>query len=89
MFWIGGHHAKRLSTWGVPMCVSRSTLTRRATLPRAAEAWLYDSGAFSELDNHGSWTVSPYAYVRELRQFRDGIGWLVWATATRTWRARG
>ncbi|MFE4752411.1 hypothetical protein ACFRIB_19385 [Streptomyces mirabilis] len=56
MFWLGGHHAKWLSTWGVPMCVSRSALTGRATLPRAAEAWVYDSGAFSELDNHGDWT---------------------------------
>jgi hypothetical protein len=79
MFWIGGHHANRLSTWGVPMCVSRSALTGRATLPRAAEAWVYDSGAFSELGDHGGWTIGPHAYVRELRQFRDGIGHLVWA----------
>ncbi|MCX4564335.1 hypothetical protein OHA02_50220 [Streptomyces phaeochromogenes] len=79
MFWIGAHHAKWLSTWGVPMCVSRHTLTGRATLPRAAENWVYDSAAFSELDNHGGWTIGPNAYIRELRQFRDGIGRLVWA----------
>ncbi|MEV5989510.1 hypothetical protein AB0L85_31940 [Streptomyces sp. NPDC052051] len=37
-------------------------------------------GAFSELDNHGGWTIGPHAYVRELHQFRDGIGRLVWAS---------
>ncbi|ALV39155.1 hypothetical protein [Streptomyces sp. CdTB01] len=61
------------------MCVSRSTLTERATLPRAADAWVCDSGAFSELGDHDGWTVSAYAYVRELRRYRDEIGLLVWA----------
>ncbi|WP_031174209.1 DUF7221 family queuine tRNA-ribosyltransferase-like protein [Streptomyces durhamensis] len=50
MFWIGGHHAKWLSTCGVPMCVSRSILTQRATLPLAADAWVCDSGAARDDD---------------------------------------
>lgn len=65
MFRTGAHHAKSLSTRGVPMCLSRSTLTGRATLPPAADVQVCDPG----------WTVSLYAYAkRELRRYRDEIG---------------
>lgn len=78
-FWLGGHHARWLSTWGVPMCVSRNTLAARASLPRAAEEWICDSGAFTEIDRHGRWTVTPRQYVRDIRRYRDEIGLLAWA----------
>ncbi|WP_436318571.1 DUF7221 family queuine tRNA-ribosyltransferase-like protein [Streptomyces nodosus] len=79
MFWLGGHHANWLSTWNVPMCVSRNTLVGMARLPRAAESWMCDSGAFTEIDRNGAWTVSPLQYVRDLYRFRDEIGRMRWA----------
>jgi hypothetical protein len=77
-FWIGAPHGAALARWGVPVCVSRNTLTARASLPRAAESWMCDSGAFSEIKEHGTWTVTPRQYVRDLRRFRDEISRLVW-----------
>ncbi|WP_238431640.1 DUF7221 family queuine tRNA-ribosyltransferase-like protein [Streptomyces cavernae] len=84
-FWLGGHHARWLSTWNVPMCVSRNTLANVRTLPRAAEIWMCDSAAFSEIDEHGEWTFTPYQWVRELRRYRDEIGRLAWA-GPQDWR---
>ncbi|WP_205526056.1 hypothetical protein [Streptomyces sp. S1D4-20] len=79
MFWLGGHHPTWLSTWNVPMCVSRNTLVGMSRLPRAAESWMCDSGAFTEIDRNGAWTVSPLQYVRDLYRFRDEIGRMCWA----------
>ncbi|WP_254885325.1 hypothetical protein [Streptomyces sp. NA02950] len=77
--WLGAHHARALARWCVPLCVSRRNLANLRDLPRAAAPWVCDSGAFTELSLHGRWTITPYAYARELRRYRDEIGWLSWA----------
>lgn len=78
-FWLGAHHARWLATAGVPLCVSRRTLTGRRSLPRAAVPWVLDSGGFTELSLHGEWTVPAWQYATEVRRFRDEIGLLAWA----------
>lgn len=63
----------------VPLFVSRRTLSRRRTLPRALGPWALDSGGFTELSLFGRWTIGAHAYAAEVRRFRDEIGNLAWA----------
>ncbi|XXZ47523.1 hypothetical protein AAGT00_00805 (plasmid) [Streptomyces cavourensis] len=58
----------------IPLCVSHHRLDGRRTLPRAVTPWMLDSGGFTELSQHGEWTVSPYAYAAAARRYYDEIG---------------
>lgn len=78
-FYLGAHHADWLARAGVPLFVSRRTLARCKTLPRAVAPWACDSGGFSELSLHGRWTLSAREYAAEVRRYRDEIGQLAWA----------
>lgn len=78
-FWLGAHHPRWLATVGVPLMVSHRSLTGRRSLPRAAEAWVCDSGGFTELSMNGGWTVPAVVYARGVRRFRDEIGRMEWA----------
>lgn len=78
-FWLGTHHPEWLGRVDVDLFVSRRALARRRSLPRATAPWALDSGGFSELSLHGLWTLTPSAYVAEVRRFRDEIGSLAWA----------
>ncbi|MFJ4988692.1 hypothetical protein ACIP9H_33445 [Streptomyces sp. NPDC088732] len=60
----------------VPLCVSHHRLDGRSTLPRAVTPWMLDSGGFTELSTHGTWTVSPYDYAAAARRYADEIGML-------------
>ncbi len=81
-FFLGTHQPHWLAD---PRCaeidlfVSRSTLKKRRSLPRAVTSWALDSGGFTELQKHGRWTISPAEYVAEVRRFRDEIGQMEWA----------
>jgi hypothetical protein len=63
----------------VPLFVSHTRLSARRTLPRALGRWALDSGAFTEVALHGTFTTTPAAYVRAVRRYRDEIGGLDWA----------
>jgi hypothetical protein len=78
-FFLGTHHPDWLARAGVPLFVSRRSLSARKTLPRAAVRWALDSGGFTELSMHGGWRLTPYQYVDEVRRYRDEIGELAWA----------
>jgi hypothetical protein len=78
-FYLGTHHPHWLGTVDVPLFVSRRSLSDRKTLPRARAPWCLDSGGFSELSLHGRWTITPAAYVAEVRRFVAEVGNLVWA----------
>ena len=72
-FFLGTHEAHWLADprfARVPLFVSRRRLTLRRKLPRAVGTWALDSGGFTELQMHGRWTLSPAAYVAEVRRFR-------------------
>lgn len=79
-FFLGTHHPAWLARFDVPLFVSRRSLTKMRTLPRARGAWALDSGGFTELSLHGRWTVSAADYAEDVRRFRDEIGGLAWAS---------
>lgn len=68
-----------LATARVPLMVSHGRLRRVRNLPKAAAPWVCDSGAFTELKDHGRWRDTPEQYVDALYQYRDQIGQMVWA----------
>ena len=78
-FYLGAHHPDWLAKAGVPLFVSRRSLMKRRTFPRAIAPWSLDSGSFTELTLHGRWTLSPAAYVAEVRRYRDEIGMMDWS----------
>lgn len=78
-FYLGTHKVAWLERAGVPLFLSYSTLRDRVELPRAIERWAMDSGGFTQLSQHGRWTISPYEYARSVRRYRDEIGMLDWA----------
>lgn len=74
MFYLGCPEPSWIRRTSVPLFISRTRLGRLATLPAARGPWALDSGGFSELDLHGRWTVSPKAYVAEVRRYVDQLG---------------
>lgn len=76
-FYLGTHRPHWLELTNVPLFVSRNTLTGRKTLPRARAQWALDSGAFTELRDHGRWRIGPAEYVAEVRRYQQ-IGGLEW-----------
>lgn len=70
---------RHLGKTSVPLFISRRQLSKRKRLPEAAGPWALDSGGFTELSMHGRWTLSPRAYVDEVRRFAEGCGRLSWA----------
>lgn len=79
IFWLGTHKPGWLARTDVPLFVSARRLRERKALPVAAGRWALDSGAFTELQRHGTWTVPATQYASEVRRWRDAIGGLAWA----------
>lgn len=82
LFWLGTHMPGWL--WleafrGVPLFVSRRTLARRKRLGPALTDWALDSGGFTELQQHGRWTVSPQQYAEEVERLMVETGTMAWA----------
>ncbi len=65
--------------WEVPVMISHGRLRDRKTLPRATAPWICDSRGFTELSQHGRWTITPEAYAKALLRYADEIGQLAWA----------
>jgi hypothetical protein len=78
-FWLGVPEPAWLGRLTVPMFASDARLRERVSLPVATGPWALDSGGFSQLKYHGTWTVTPGEYVERARRYRDEIGRLVWA----------
>lgn len=78
-FYLGTHRPSWLERTDVPLFVSRVTMPK-TKLPRAIGPWALDSGAFSEIQLHGRWTLEPAAYVDEVRRYASEIGQLEWAS---------
>lgn len=79
MFYLGIHQPHWLAQTSVPLFMSRRRLIGRANFPRAAGRWALDSGAFTEIKDHGKWTVTPKDYADSVRRFQDKIGGMDWA----------
>jgi hypothetical protein len=79
MFYLGTHEVSWLGKAGFPLFVSHMRLRHRKTLPRAAGRWALDSGGFTQLAQHGTWTITPKAYATAVRRYASEIGNLDWA----------
>jgi hypothetical protein len=85
MVWLGGDvHA---FWWGTPLLVSYGRLRAAKTLPAATAPWVCDSRAFSEITQHGTWTISAEQYAADLVRYAREIGHLAWA-APQDWPCR-
>ncbi len=78
-FYLGTHQPAWLARVRFPLCVSHRRLHRYRHLPTARCRWVLDSGVFSELSDHGRWTLPPETYVAVVRRYREHIGCLAWA----------
>jgi hypothetical protein len=78
-FYLGAHRPGWLGTANVPLFVSHRQLAKVKRLPRAIAPWSLDSGAFSEISQHGRWTFGPATYIEAVARYREEIGNLDWA----------
>jgi hypothetical protein len=78
--WLGTHQVHWLGTAGVPLFVSRRRLARirPVSWPVAAAPWALDSGAFTELNAHGGWSITAREYAAFAREASERIGSLAW-----------
>lgn len=85
MFFLGAPDASWLPRSSTPLMLSRSRLAdRKAPLPTSAVPWYLDSAAFTELEQHGRWTLDAYGWAQLARRWGDEAGQLV-AIATQDW----
>ncbi len=82
-FYLGTHEPHWVQIPGEwPLFISRIRLARKKKTRLVAQRpWALDSGGFTQLSQHGQWTVSPEQYVEEVRTWAAGIGRLEWAAA--------
>ncbi|WP_432114043.1 DUF7221 family queuine tRNA-ribosyltransferase-like protein [Streptomyces sp. S1] len=60
---------------GVTLFLSRVRLApRKSPFPKALHSYCIDSGGFSELQQHGRWTLTAAEYVAEIRRFLAELG---------------
>ena len=64
----------------IPLFVSHRTLRRYKNLKPATTRWSLDSGGFTELTLHGTWTIKPSEYITAIRRYQNEIGMLDWAS---------
>lgn len=82
-FYLGTHRPRWLEqisnqAGNVPLFISFNTLaeykSRGDAFPKGLTSWALDSGAFTVLDRHGDWTVSPDMYGGAVYRFMEDIG---------------
>ena len=79
-FYLGTHMPNWLRELDVPLFVSRTRLEKyKGNLPRAAGRWVLDSGAFSEIQLHGRWTLTATDYAALVTRYQQEVGGLEWA----------
>lgn len=79
MFYLGCHQPAWLGEMDIPLFVSHRRLAHRRSLSRARGPWCLDSGAFSEIQQYGGWTISAEQYAAAVRRYIQEIGGLQWA----------
>ncbi len=84
IFYLGTHKPAWLTRTDVPLFVSRRSLCKYRSMPKALGPWALDSGGFSELSLHGRYTVSPQWYAEEVLRWRVEVGQMEWA-AVQDW----
>ena len=74
IFYLGTHETAWLGRVDYPLFVSHMRLMKRRSLPRATCRWALDSGGFTQLSQHGTWTFTARQYVPAVRRYSDEIG---------------
>jgi hypothetical protein len=72
LFYLGTHMPHWLKDErfaDVPLFISRRTLNRLGTPPRACTAFALDSGGFTELQMFGRWTLNAEQYADEVGRY--------------------
>lgn len=77
-FYLGTTMPAWLRTSQHPLFISHKRLTRYKTLPQAKTNWCLDSGGFTELTQHGTWTIPPQDYIQAVKRYEQHIGKLDW-----------
>lgn len=77
-FYLGTSWPEWLSRLDVPFFVSYRSLRKRRQL-RPMGPWALDSGAFTELEKFGKWSVSADEYADDVRRI-NSFGKLDWAS---------
>src|SRR5579862_4574422 len=80
-FYVGTHHPGWLWREDIdfPLFVCYRRIAPILNLKPATSGWALDSGAFSELKDHGRWTVDPIRYVQDVDRIDREVGRLEWA----------
>jgi hypothetical protein len=86
VFYLGIHQLHWLERTTVPLFVSRcrflarknNFLARRRKWPRARGRWVLDSGAFSEIRDHGRWRVDARTYADQVSVIVEWVGGVDW-----------
>lgn len=80
VFFLGTPAPDWLARVSHPLFVSRRRLARlRRTLPRARGPWALDSGGFTDVSQHGRWSITPAQYAAEATRWASEVGGLRWA----------
>ena len=78
LFYLGTHETSWLTRTDVPLFISRRRLAKRTNMPQAVGRWALDSGAFTEVKDHGGWSFETDQYVAEVLRDADEICWPDW-----------
>ena len=76
-FYLGIHEPQMLHKCEVPKFISyRRLMNRKSDIAPIGE-WSLDSGGFSEISQHGTWTISPQQYIQDVGRYVDwgGLNW--------------
>jgi len=79
-YFLGTHHTHWLQKTSTPLFISFRQLKKRKKLIRSKGKWALDSGAFSEIQDHGKWKNSSEEYAYKVQSFHEQIGNLKWAS---------
>ena len=76
IFFLTWPKSQAFSKTSVPLFVNRNALFKHGTkkLPRARGLWAIDSGGYTELSQHGRWTITEEQYAQEVRRAVREIG---------------
>ncbi|SCD55718.1 hypothetical protein GA0115250_113342 [Streptomyces sp. BvitLS-983] len=78
-FYLTTHKRHWVRLTNKPLFLKSEHFAVARTLPKALGPYAVDSGGFTELQRHGTWTRTPAQYVKDLRRIWEHVGPYDWA----------
>ncbi|MEV8603516.1 hypothetical protein AB0465_27005 [Streptomyces griseoviridis] len=78
-FYLTTHKRHWVRLTDVPLFLKSEHFVNAVKLDEARGPYAVDSGGFSELQRHGTWTRSPRQYIEDLRRIWECVGPYDWA----------